>query len=123
MDGVRIDKWLWCVRLFKSRTLATTACEAGKVKIDGQPAKPSRNIKIGDVIVLPVGGVARTVKVRQLLQQRVGAPKVPEFMEDLTAPEEFQKAREEGARASGLRPKGSGRPTKRDRRILQSFFD
>jgi len=123
MDGVRIDKWLWCVRLFKSRTLATAACEAGKVKIDGQPAKPSRNVKIGDVITAAVGRVMRTVKVRQLLEQRVGAPKVPEFMEDLTAPEEFEKARTEAAHAPGLRPKGSGRPTKRDRRILQSFFD
>ena len=123
MDGVRIDKWLWCVRLFKSRTLATTACEDGKVKVGGQSAKPSRNVKVGDVITAPVGGVTRTVKVVQLLERRVGAPKVPEFMEDLTPPEEFAKARAATARGPGVRPKGSGRPTKRDRRILQSFFD
>jgi len=123
MEGVRIDKWLWCVRLFKSRTLAASACEAGTVKIDGQPAKPSRNLRVGDVITAPVGGVARTVKVLQLLERRVGAPKVAEFMEDLTPPEEFEKARTEAARSHGVRPKGSGRPTKRDRRILQSFFD
>ena len=123
MDGVRIDKWLWCVRLFKSRTLAATACEAGRVKIAGVPAKPSRTIKIGDVITVAVGNVTRTVRVRQLLEQRVGAAKVPEFMEDLTPPEEFAKARTEAAKDAGLRPKGTGRPTKRDRRILQRFFD
>ena len=123
MDGVRIDKWLWCVRLYKSRTLATEACEAGKVKISGQPAKPARAAKVGDVITASIGDVTRTVKVLQLLEQRVGASKVPEFMQDLTAPEEFTKAREASANVSGFRPKGAGRPTKRDRRILQSFFE
>ena len=123
MDGVRIDKWLWCVRLYKSRTLATEACEAGKVKISGHPAKPARSVKIGDVITASTGNVTRTVKVVQLLEQRVGAPRVSEFMEDLTAPEEFAKARAGSATESGFRPRGAGRPTKRDRRILQSFFD
>jgi ribosome-associated heat shock protein Hsp15 len=123
MDGVRIDKWLWRVRLFKSRTLATGACEAGKVKIAGVPAKPSRTIKIGDTITVAVGNVTRTVRVRHLLEQRVGAAKVPEFMEDLTPPEEFAKARTQAANGAGLRAKGTGRPTKRDRRILQRFFD
>jgi ribosome-associated heat shock protein Hsp15 len=123
MDGLRIDKWLWCVRLFKSRTLATSACEADKVKIGSLAVKPSRTIKIGDVITVAVGNVTRTVKVRELLEQRVGAPKVPEFMEDLTPPEEFAKARTEAASGAGLRTKGTGRPTKRDRRILQRFFD
>ena len=123
MDGVRIDKWLWCVRLYKSRTLATEACEAGKVKISGHPAKPARGVKIGDIITAATGNVTRTVKVLQLLEQRVGAPKVSGFMEDLTPPEEFAKARETSAHVSGFRPKGAGRPTKRDRRILQGFFE
>lgn len=122
MDGVRLDKWLWCVRLFKSRTLATSVCEASQVKVGGQTAKPSRSVKVGDVIVLPVADVTRTVRVRQLLEHRVGAPRVPDFMEDLTPPEEFDRARTE-ARSAGYRPKGTGRPTKRDRRILQSFFE
>lgn len=122
MDGVRIDKWLWCVRIYKSRTLATEACEAGKVKIAGQAVKPARNVKVADVITALTGSVTRTVKVLQLLEQRVGAPKVPQFMEDFTPPEEFAKARAESAHVSGFRPKGAGRPTKRDRRILQSFF-
>ena len=123
MDAVRIDKWLWCVRLYKSRTLATQACEAGKVKISGHPAKPARGVKIGDMITASAGHVTRTVKVLQLLEQRVGAPKVPQFMEDLTPPEEFTKAREAPSNVSGFRPKGAGRPTKRDRRILQTFFE
>jgi ribosome-associated heat shock protein Hsp15 len=123
MDGVRIDKWLWCVRLYKSRTLATEACEAGKVKISGHPAKPARGVKIGEIITAATGNVTRTVKVLQLLEQRVGAAKVAGFMEDLTPAEEFTKARETSAHVSGFRPKGAGRPTKRDRRVLQSFFE
>lgn len=109
--------------MFKSRTLAISACEAGKVKVAGLSVKPSRTIKIGDVISVAIGNVTRTVKVCQLLEQRVGAAKVPQFMEDLTPPEEFAKARTEAATGAGLRPKGTGRPTKRDRRILQRFFD
>ena len=123
MDGVRIDKWLWCVRLYKSRTLATEACETGKVRISGHSVKPARAVRVGDIITACAGNVTRTVKVVQLLEQRVGAPKVPEFMEDLTPPEEFNKARSEAAHVSGFRPKGTGRPTKRDRRILQGFFE
>lgn len=119
---VRIDKWLWCVRLYKSRTLATAACEGGKVKIEGLAVKPSRAVKVGDIIEAIAGDVRRTIKVIDLLEQRIGAPKVPLYMEDITPPAEFQKRREAAA-PSGFRPKGVGRPTKRDRRILQSFFD
>jgi ribosome-associated heat shock protein Hsp15 len=122
MDGVRIDKWLWCVRLYKSRTLGTEACEGGKVRIADQRVKPSRAVRPGDVITAATGNVTRTVRVLKLLEQRVGASKVPEFMEDLTPASEFQKAREPQPGAEH-RPKGSGRPTKRDRRILQSFFE
>ncbi len=120
MDGVRIDKWLWCVRLYRSRTLATNACESGKVKIGSQMVKPSRAVKPGDIITAVAGGILRTVKVVNLLERRIGAPQVPEFMEDLTPASEFQKARQP---VVGERPKGTGRPTKRDRRILQSFFE
>jgi len=82
-----------------------------------------RGVKIGEIITAATGNVTRTVKVLQLLEQRVGAPKVPGFMEDLTPAEEFTKAREASAHVSGFRPKGAGRPTKRDRRVLQSFFE
>jgi ribosome-associated heat shock protein Hsp15 len=119
---VRIDKWLWCVRLYKSRTLAAGACEAGKVRVGGQAVKPSRALKEGDLIEATTGEITRTVKVLGFLEQRVGARKVPEFMEDVTPPAELQKKRQ-GAGPGGFRPKGTGRPTKRDRRILQSFFE
>ncbi|MCI0748571.1 MAG: RNA-binding S4 domain-containing protein [Verrucomicrobia subdivision 3 bacterium] len=118
---VRIDKWLWCVRLYKSRTLAAAACEGGKVKIGGQVVKPSRSVRAGDIITAVVGEITRTVRVIALLDRRVGAPKVPEFLDDLTPAAEFAKPRED--QAGGYRPKGAGRPTKRDRRILQSFFE
>ena|SRR5437867_2407264 len=121
MDAVRIDKWLWCVRLYKSRTLATAACEAGKVTIGGQSVKASRAVRPGDVITAMTGDITRTVKVTHLLGQRIGAARVREFMEDLTPASEFEKPRE--PLPAGVRPKGAGRPTKRDRRILQSFFE
>jgi len=121
MDGVRIDKWLWCVRLYKSRTLAAGACESGKVKVGGQKVKASRAVKPGDVISAVSGNMSRTIKVVKLLEQRVGAAKVPEFMEDLTPASEFQKTRQPPG--GEYRPRGAGRPTKRDRRILQSFFE
>jgi ribosome-associated heat shock protein Hsp15 len=121
-EAIRIDKWLWCVRLYKSRTLAASACEAGKVKIGGQIVKPSRSLRKGDIIEAAAGGITRTVKVVGLLGRRVGAQKVPEWMKDLTPASEFQKKRER-VEPPGLRAKGSGRPTKRDRRILHSFFE
>src|SRR5687767_1461035 len=120
--SVRIDKWLWCVRLYKSRTLATNACEAGKVKVSGQTVKPSRAVKRGEIIEAVTAEFTRTVKMLEPLEQRVGAGKVSQYMEDLTPPSEFQKKRAP-APPSGFRPKGTGRPTKRDRRILQSFFE
>jgi ribosome-associated heat shock protein Hsp15 len=111
------------VRLYKSRTLATGACEAGKVRVGGQTVKASRVVKEGDIIEATTpGDTKRTVKVLGLLEQRVGAPKVAQVMEDLTPAAEFQKKREPMG-PPGFRPKGTGRPTKRDRRILESFFE
>ena len=112
---VRIDKWLWCVRLFKSRSLATSACTAGKVRIGGEPTKPSRAVRIGDVINLPTGDLNRTVKVLGLLEQRVGARLVPNYMEDLTPASEYLKPR-------APTPAGISRPTKKQRRQLEDFW-
>ena len=89
--SVRIDKWLWAVRLFKTRSQATAACAAGKVRIGDQPVKPSRSTRIGEVITAKVGDVTRTVKVVELLEQRVGAKLVPDYLEDLTPPSEYEK--------------------------------
>ena len=116
---VRLDKWLWAVRLFKTRSMAITACTNGRICIQGNPVKPSRSVKEGDVITAVVNGLMRTVRVLKTIHQRVGADRVPEVLEDLTPPEVYQAAQE--ARALGgfiPRPRGLGRPTKRDRRAL-----
>jgi ribosome-associated heat shock protein Hsp15 len=121
-SSVRIDKWLWAVRLYKSRSLATTACSAGHVKIEGQHAKPSREIHVGEVISALTGRVRRTVKVLALLDRRVGAKLVSGFLEDQTPPEEYARAREEASKAAIQFPKGFGRPTKKQRRQLEGLF-
>lgn len=115
---VRIDKWLWAVRLFKTRSLAAQACVAGQVQVNGQRVKPARSVHPGEQIEALVGEVRRTVRVRELLDRRVGAKVVPQYLEDLTPPAEWERAR--GPRLEPLfhRPKGAGRPTKRDRRLL-----
>ncbi|MEO7298173.1 MAG: RNA-binding S4 domain-containing protein [Verrucomicrobiota bacterium] len=96
---VRIDKWLWAVRLYKSRCLATNACATDKIKINNNIAKPSRSIKPGDLITGKIGEIQRTIRVLALLEKRVGAKLVGSFMEDLTPPEEFSKAREKSFNA------------------------
>lgn len=120
--AVRIDKWLWAVRVFKSRNLAADACRGGHVDIAGQQVKPAREVHVGEVIVARVGQVTRTLKVLALLDKRVGAPLVKEYMEDLTPASEYQKPREEVFKPLFFRPKGSGRPTKKDRREMEKLF-
>ena len=115
---MRIDKWLWAVRVFKTRSQATQACRAGHVKVGGQNIKPSRPVRPGEILTAQVGHLTRTVRVLGLLHHRLGAAAVGEFMEDLTPAEEYAKRREPNLRPLVLRPKGSGRPTKRDRRML-----
>ena len=121
-SSVRIDKWLWAVRLFKTRSLAVAACSAGKVKISDHPVKPAREVRVGEIIVATVGDITRTVKVLGVIEQRVGAKLVPGLMEDLTPPEEFTKQQERARQPVFFRPKGSGRPTKKDRRTMDGFF-
>jgi len=118
---VRIDKWLWAVRLYKSRSLAIQACQAGHVKIDGQRVKPSRDVRPGEVITALAGRVQRTVKVLASLERRVGASLVKDFLEDLTPPAEYARARAEAAHAPSRYHKGFGRPTKKQRRQLSAL--
>ena len=116
---VRMDKWLWAVRLFKTRTFAIEACHNGRVCIQGATVKPSRSVRVGDVITVSLEGLLRTVRVLRPIERRVAASQVMECLEDLTPTEEYQRAKD--ARTDGgfsPRPKGSGRPTKRDRRAL-----
>jgi ribosome-associated heat shock protein Hsp15 len=119
-----MDKWLWSVRLYKSRSLAASACSSGKVQVDGHPVKPSRCVKVGETIVAGTGEITRTVKVKGLLEKRVGAKLVGEFLEDLTPAAEYEKPREKQVSPPPfLRPKGSGRPTKKERRSLNPFLN
>ncbi len=120
-EAPRIDKYLWAVRLFKTRSMATQACRAGKVKIDDQAVKPSREVHTGMVINIQTGPILRTIRVTNLLNNRVGAKLVAEYMEDLTPPEEFQKL-EIIKSQSGMRPFRKGRPTKKERRELDEWF-
>ncbi len=122
MTALRIDKWLWAVRLFRTRSMAIEACRAGHVKAGGESVKPAHAVRVGEVIAIRLGAMVRTVRVRGLIEKRVGAGLVSECLEDLTPPEEYAKRREAGALPGGTRPRGSGRPTKRERRILEQFM-
>ena len=119
MSEQRIDKWLWCVRLYPSRSVATAACHDGRVRIGALSVKPSRPVRPGDLITAFVGEVTRTVKVVGIIDRRVGAKHVPTYCEDLTPAAEFQKARDAHAAAVAARIPGGGRPTKKQRRALE----
>ena len=116
---VRLDKWLWAVRLFKTRGLATEACAAGHVRVNGQRAKPGRTVHPGEIIEAQVGEIRRTVKVLSALARRVGAKALAPYVEDLTPAEELSKPRDASIEPLFHRPKGTGRPTKRERRLLE----
>ena len=118
----RIDQWLWAVRLYKNRGLATAACRAEQVRIADRPVKPSRDVRPGDVVVVRFGIVTRTLAVLGLPPSRVGAKLVPGYAEDRTPPEEYAKAREERLQHVLARAPGLGRPTKKERRDIDRFF-
>ena len=118
---VRIDKYLWAIRQYKTRTMAGDACRGGKVKLNGQPVKASREIKVGDIIEISTPGLTRKIKVLELLNNRVGAPKVPDYMEDLTPQEVIEQAKLVRQTNYEKRDRGLGRPTKRDRRDIEAL--
>lgn len=119
---VRIDKWLWAMRIFKTRTIATEACKKGRVTVsDGIIAKPSRMIKVGDVINVRKPPITYSFRVLALTENRLGAKLVPEYMENITPKEQYDLL--EVVKVSGFidRRKGLGRPTKREGRELEKF--
>ncbi len=120
---IRIDKWLWAVRLFKTRTLASTACEQGKISINDQPAKASRVVKAGDMIRIRRTGLTRVFKVKGLTGNRVAAKLVMDYCDELTPPEELEAYRNRSKRMTIFRDPGTGRPTKRERRDLDEYMD
>lgn len=118
---VRIDKWLWAMRVFKTRTIATDACKKGRVSMGGNPVKPSRTIKVGDTIDVRKPPITYTFRVLKLTENRLGAKLVPEYLENLTPQSQYDLL--EMTRISGFvdRRKGLGRPTKRDARDMAKF--
>jgi ribosome-associated heat shock protein Hsp15 len=118
-----MDKWLWAVRVFKTRSLAADACRQGRVTVGGLAVKASREVKINDVVVVNKDELTRTFKVLQLLQNRVGAPAAKEYAEDQTPASELQKAHAPRFQPLFLRPKGAGRPTKKERRALNDILE
>lgn len=122
-NEVRIDKWLWAVRLFKTRSIAIEACKKGRVSIKGMPVKPSRMIKIGDVLEIRRPPITYSFEVLDLTEKRMGAKLVPGFMRDVTAPSQLEIL--EMSKMTGFidRARGTGRPTKKDRRDLEEFSE
>jgi ribosome-associated heat shock protein Hsp15 len=123
MDEPRIDKYLWAIRVFKTRSEATEACKGGKVKVAGIPAKPSRAIQAGEVIQVRKGIVTYTYKVLRPLENRVGAKLVPDYAENLTPEEEMEKLKAPVESFFVTRDRGAGRPTKKDRRAMEQLWD
>lgn len=121
MSEARIDKWLWAARIFKTRSIAAAACKKGQVSIKGSQLKPSRTIKPGDVIDVKKPPITYSFKVKQAIEKRVGAKLIPDILENVTPPEQYELL--EMNRISGFvnRAKGTGRPTKKDRRSLEEF--
>lgn len=122
MDDPRLDKWLWSVRVFKTRPLATAACRAGKVLIGDLEAKPGRDVHAGETVTVRVGALTRTLKITGLPKSRVAAKLLPEFMTDLTPPAEYERAQQAGIEHLLARQRGEGRPTKKDRRDMGRLF-
>ena len=123
MGEVRIDKWLWAVRVFKTRSLATDACKMNRVSINGQLTKPSRLVKEGDVISVRKPPIEYSFKVLRVLNNHVGAKLVPEYMENVTPKEQYDILELQRLSRFVDRAKGLGRPTKKDRRDMESFIE
>lgn len=119
----RLDKWLWAVRLFPTRALATAAIHAGSVEVNARPAKPAREVRAGETVTVRQGLILRTLRVVAVSPSRVGAKLVPQYCTDLTPASEFEKVREQRMQQVLAREKGSGRPTKRERREVDRLFE
>ena len=122
-DSERIDKYLWAIRVFKTRTEATDACKGGKVKVAGANAKPSRSVKPGEVIDVRKGAVQYSYRVKETIDKRVGARLVPEYAENLTPQSEIDKLKAPVETFFLRRDRGTGRPTKKDRRSMEDAWD
>ena len=122
-NTTRIDKWLWVVRIYKTRSIATEACTGGKVKIDGNTVKASRMVRKGDLIQVRKRVIKYAYKVLKIAEKRMGANLVRDFMEDITPEEELDKLESAHKQPLQTREKGQGRPTKKERRVMDKVRD
>ena len=122
MSEVRIDKFLWAMRIYKTRSIAADACKNGRITMNGVQLKPSRTFHVGDTFSVRKGPITYTYRILQLCQNRLGAKLVPEYLRDITSPAQLELL--ELARLAGQsgRDRGTGRPTKKDRRDIEQFF-
>ncbi|MCK9300149.1 MAG: S4 domain-containing protein [Bacteroidales bacterium] len=122
-NSVRIDKWLWSARIYKTRTLAGEACRKGQVSIAGLKVKPSRMVTEGEILSVRKNSLSLTLKILSPIQNRVAARLIPEVLQDLTPAEEYEMMEMARIASFGNRSAGSGRPTKKERRDLENFLD
>ncbi len=122
MSDPRLDKWLWCVRVCKTRAEATALCRNGRVQVNSLDAKPGRDLHAGETVTARIGMVTRTLKVLAHPRARVAAKQVPEFAEDLTPAAEYERAKQASLEHMLARERGRGRPTKKDRRDMGRLF-
>ena len=122
-NTTRIDKWLWAVRIYKTRSIAAGACAGGKVKIDGNTVKASRMMRKGDIIQVRKRVIKYEYKVLKIAEKRMGAKLVPDFLEDITPEEELDKLASAHKQPLQTREKGQGRPTKKERRVMDKVRD
>ena len=122
-NEARIDKWLWAARIFKTRTLAAAACKKGQVSLGGNQLKPSRMVRVGDIIDVKKPPITYSFRILQAIEHRVGAKLIPEILENITSPEQYELL--EMSKISGFvdRARGTGRPTKKERRAMDAFVD
>lgn len=120
-EPTRIDKWLWAVRVFKTRSLAAEACKKSKVRINSELAKPSKSVRKEDIIILTKRNVTFTYKVKEYTQNRVSAKLVSDYLINLTPQEEIDKLLTPKFPDFGSRERGTGRPTKKERRTIDNF--
>ena len=122
-DTARIDKWLWAARILKTRSIAATACKNGRITVNGINVKPAHTIKNGEIVNVRKPPITFSFKVLQCIEQRVGAKILPQIYENVTDPKQYEIL--EMSRISGFvnRARGTGRPTKKERRSLDAFIE
>ena len=122
-EQARIDKWLWAVRIYKTRSIAAEACKKGHVSIGDRTAKPAHNIRVGDIVNVKKAPVTYSFRVLKCAENRVGAKLVPELMENVTPQEQIEILELSRYTSNGQRDRGAGRPTKKDRRDINEYTE